>query len=180
MTKVPRFDGNPRNWPGFIDEFRVLIHNTCGNDMERLSHLRNFLVPELRNIIGDSLGNPGLYQKTLCDLQETYGNPRAVAAAFSTDLKSLPSFKDGDPIALRKFSMSLRSIVSTLEVGGYGGELYANSTLQSLEEKLPPILCDKWADFSNRITDRLPNISDFNEWAKQEIEIRNSAFERIC
>ena len=123
MTKVPRFDGNPRNWPGFIDEFRVLIHNTCGNDMERLSHLRNFLVPELRNIIGDSLGNPGLYQKTLRDLQETSGNPRAVAAACSTDLKSLSSFKDGDPIALRKFSMSLRSIVSTLEVDGYGGEL---------------------------------------------------------
>ena len=142
--------------------------------MERLSRLRTFLVQELRNVIGDSLGNPGLYQKTLCDLQETYGNPRAVAAACSTNLKSLPSFKDGDPIALRKFSMLLRSIVSTLEVGGYGGELYVNSTLQSLEEKLPPILCDKWADFSSRITGHLPNISDFNEWAKQETKILRS------
>ena len=68
--------------------------------------------------------------------------------------------------------MSLRSIDSTLEVGGYGAELHVNSTLQSLEEKLPPILCDKWADFSSRITGRLPNISDFNEWAKQETKTK--------
>ena len=130
-SQVPRFDGNPRKWPGFIDAFRVLIHNTRGNDMERLSHLQNFPVPEFRNVIGDSLGNPGLYQKTLCHLQETYGNPRAVAAACSTGLKSLQSFKDGDPVALKKFSMSLRFIVSTLEAVGYDGELYTNSTLQS-------------------------------------------------
>ena len=138
--------------------------HTCGNAMERLSHLRSFLVPELPCIIGESLGNPGLYPKTLRELQEMFGNPRAIAAAYSTDMKNLPSFKDGDPLALRLFSMTLRSIVSTLEIGGYGGELYANSTLQELEEKLSQILCDKWADYSSRIKHRLPNIMDFNAW----------------
>ena len=108
---MPIFDGNPRKWPGFINAFKVLIHDTCGNDMERLCHLRSFLVPELQCIIGESLGNPGLYPKTLRELQEMFGNPRAVAAACSTDMKNLPSFKDGDPLALRLFSMTLRSIV---------------------------------------------------------------------
>ena len=171
---MPIFDGNPRKWPGFINAFKVLIHDTCGNDMELLSHLLFYLVPELQYIIGESLGNPGLYPKTLRELQDMFGNPCAVAAASSTDMKNLPSFKDGDPLARRLFPMTLRSIASTLEIDGYGGELYANSTLQELEEKLRQILCDKWADYSSRIKHRLPNIMDFNAWIIEETKAKFS------
>ena len=61
-----------------------------------------------------------------------------------------------------------------MEIGGYGGELYANSTLQELEEKLPQILCDKWAEYSSRIKHRLPNIMDFNVWIIEETKAKFS------
>ena len=114
--QVPKFDGNPRKWPNFIQSFKILIHDVCNNDVERITHLVHYLLPDLRPIVGDSLLHPGLYWDTLRDLKEMYGNPRHVAAACSMDLLNLPSFKDGDSQALRKFSINLRSTVSTLEL----------------------------------------------------------------
>ena len=114
----------------------------------------------LANSIGAALDIPGLYQTTLRALQRDYGNPRAIAASYSSDLLKIESFKNEDPQGLRRFTLNLRAIVNTLELGGYGGELHANSTLRALEDKLPTIVCDKWAVYSDQITGRLPNVSD--------------------
>ena len=79
--------------------------------------------PLLANSIGSVLNVPGLYQTTLRALQRDYGNPRAVAASCSVDLLKIQPFKDDDPQGLRRFTLNLRAIVNTLELGGYGGEL---------------------------------------------------------
>ncbi|KAI9555907.1 hypothetical protein GHT06_018432 [Daphnia sinensis] len=34
-AEPPKFDGNPINWPMFIQSFKVQIHDTCFNDAER-------------------------------------------------------------------------------------------------------------------------------------------------
>ena len=57
--QVPKFDGNPRKWPNFIQSFKILIHDVCNNDVERITHLVHYLVPDLRPIVGDSLLHPG-------------------------------------------------------------------------------------------------------------------------
>ena len=173
-SRVPRFDGNPRNWPNFIVSFKTHVHDVCANDQERLTHLKSHLVPLLADSIGSALNVPGLYQATLRALQRDYGNPRAVAASCSADLLKIQPFKDEDPQGLRRFTLNLRAIVNTLELGGYGGELYANSSLRALEDKLPTIICDKWAVFSDKIVGRLPNVSDLNDFLETETRLKFS------
>ena len=61
-----------------------------------------------------------------------------------------------------------------MELGGYGGELRTNSTLRALEDKLPSIICDKWAVYSDQIVVRLPNISDLNIFLENETRLKFS------
>ena len=146
--KVPTFNGDPRNWPMFIQMFKVFIHDTSGSDAERMAHLHEALTPDIRKTLGSALLNPGLYQHALSELLKRYGNPQIVAQACSSSLLKLNSFKDGDFQALKTFSAELHSVVATLRLGGYGMELHSNHTLSQLVSKLPPALKSRWGEKS--------------------------------
>jgi hypothetical protein len=163
-SSLPKFDGNPMNWPMFIQSFKVQVHDTCLNDAERQHHLRNCLTTEIQQHLGQALLNPGLYRYSLVELHRKFGNPRIVSTACSTSLLKLQSFRDNDYTSLRSFASTLHSVVATLRLGGYGHELNSCTTLSQLVAKLPPILRSKWADVSYLIRDRLPNIVDFDSW----------------
>ncbi|XP_057372209.1 uncharacterized protein LOC130693104 [Daphnia carinata] len=163
-AEPPKFDGNPINWPMFIQSFKVQIHDTCFSDAERQHHLRACLTTEIQKNLGEVLLNPGLYSFALKELHRKFGNPRIVSTACSSLLLKLSSFKDSDYESLKQFSSTLRSVVATLQLGGYGLELHSSTTLAQLVGKLPPNLRSKWAEVSYRIQDRLPTILDLDTW----------------
>ncbi|KAI9549572.1 hypothetical protein GHT06_007543 [Daphnia sinensis] len=163
-AEPPKFDGNPINWPMFIQSFKVQIHDTCFSDAERQHHLRASLTTEIQKNLGEVLLNPGLYSFALKELHRKFGNPRIVSTACSSSLLKLPSFKDSDYESLKQFSSTLRSVVATLQLGGYGLELHSSTPLAQLVGKLPPNLRSKWAEVSYRIQDRLPTILDLDTW----------------
>ena len=131
-TELPKFDEDPRRWPMFIQSCKVLVHETCTNDAERLTHLRNCLTEDIRSAIGEALLNPGLYQYALHELQRKYGSARAVSAVCAASILQLQLFRDGDFLALKKFSANLHSVVAALRLGGYGKELQSSATLSQL------------------------------------------------
>ncbi|KAI9553767.1 hypothetical protein GHT06_019030 [Daphnia sinensis] len=159
-----KFDGNPINWPMFIQSFKVQIHDTCFSDAERQHHLRARLTTEIQKNLGEVLLNPGSYSFALKEMHRKFGNPRIVSTACSSSLLKLPSFKDSDYESLKQFSSTLRSVVATLQLGGYGLELHSSTTLAQLVGKLSPNLRSKWAEVSYRIQDRLPTILDLDTW----------------
>ncbi|XP_057380662.1 uncharacterized protein LOC130703059 [Daphnia carinata] len=163
-AEPPKFDGNPINWPMFIQSFKVQIHDTCFSDAERQHHLRVCLTTEIQKNLGEVLLNPGLYSFALKELHRKFGNPRIVSTACSSLRLKLPSFKDSDYESLKQFSSTLRSVVATLQLGGYGLELHSSTTLAQLVGKLPSKLRSKWAEVSYRIQDRLPTILDLDTW----------------
>jgi hypothetical protein len=142
-AEPPKFDGNPRNWPMFIQSFKVQIHDTCSSDAERQHHLRTSLSSEIQNQLGETLLNPGLYPFALKELHRKFGNARIVSTACSSSLLKLPSFRDSDYDSLKSFSSTLHSVVATLQLGGYGSELQSSTTLAQLVGKLPPNLRSK-------------------------------------
>jgi hypothetical protein len=77
--KVPNFDGDPRNWPMFIQMFKIIIHDAVNSYAERIAHLQDDLTPEIRKNIGGALLNPGLYSHVLHELHNRYGNPQIVS-----------------------------------------------------------------------------------------------------
>jgi hypothetical protein len=78
--KVPNFDGDPRNWPMFIQMFKIFAHDTVNSDAERIAHLHDALTPEIRKNIGGALLNPGLYHHALHELPNRV---RQLSSSFS-------------------------------------------------------------------------------------------------
>ncbi len=163
-AEPPKFDGNPRNWPMFIQSFKVQIHDTCFSDVERQHHLFTSLTSEIQNNLGEALLNPGLYPFAPTELHRKFGNPRIVSTACSSALLKLPFFKDSDYESLKSISSTLHSVVATLQLGGYRLELHNSTTLAQLVGKFPPILRSKWAKVSYQIQNRLPTILDLDGW----------------
>ena len=162
--ELQSFDGDPRNWPMFIQSFKIQVHDAVDSDAVRLTHLRNCLSPDILKNIGEALVNPGLYHFALKELQRKFGNPQIVSRACIGSLLSLKPFKDGDYHSLRQFASTLHSVVATLNYSGYGVELQSSNTLAQLVQKLPPSLKDKWADLSWKLQPRLPTVIDFDQW----------------
>ncbi|XP_046644638.1 protein transport protein SEC31-like [Daphnia pulicaria] len=179
--KAPSFDGDPRNWPMFIQMFKVFVHDAVSSDAERIAHLHDALTPSIRKDIGGALLNPGLYQHALNELHKRYGNPQIVSQACTESILKLSPFKDNDFSALRAFSADLHSVVATLRLGGYGMELYSHATLSQLVSKLPPALKSRWGEKSWSMQPTLATVEDLDQWldgvAMAERSIQASSIE---
>ncbi|XP_057368282.1 uncharacterized protein LOC130689298 [Daphnia carinata] len=179
--KAPNFDGNPRNWPMFIQMFKVFVHDAVNSDAERIAHLHDALTQAIRKDIGEALQNPGLYRHALSELHKRYGNPQIVSQACTSSLLKLQSFRDNDYKALRAFSADLHSVVATLRLGGYGMELHSNATLSQLVSKLPPALRSRWGEKSWSMQPQLSTVEDLDKWldgiAMAEHSIRAGSIE---
>lgn len=161
-VEVPKFDGNPHLWPLFIQSFKAQVHDTGTNDAVRLSLLRGSLSPEIQDHIGEALINPNQYSAALTELQRRFGKSLVVTLAFTASLLNLKPFEDGHFDSLKRFSLLVRSAVSTLGQSGYSLGFFGGSTLIQISSKLPPILKMRWTEVSWRVQPKFAMILEFD------------------
>ena len=157
------FGSEPREWHTFISGFKVLIHDACSSDAERLYHLRNALTKEVKDHIGENLRTPAHYKNAIQELHNKYGNPQLVAQSCTVQLLSLTPFRDDDFSALKHFSATVRGVVATFRQG-YEAELACHSRLLQLVSKLPQNLRKGWGETSWKLNPRLPTLADFDQF----------------
>ena len=142
--ELMKFDGNPLNWPLFIQSFKAQVHDAVSNDAERIAHLNNCLAPEVGAHLGIALRDPGLYRYALQELQATYGSQIVIAKSCSSILRSLRSVHQGDYAALSKLSATLKSVVATYQLCGFESELKSYDTVDRVLQCLPERLQERW------------------------------------
>ena len=98
------FDGNPLNWPEFIQNFKERVHlkKTFSNSMI-MERLLSVLKGEAKNSIISIGTNELLYASTLKSLKTDFGDPLVVAHLKLKSVFDKPQIKSGDRIALREF-----------------------------------------------------------------------------
>ena len=160
------FSGKARDWPAFIQGFRVQVHDTCSEDWERQTHLRSCLPKQLQDSLCEYLTNPGLYNHALTELQRRFGNRQSIIRSCVELINQLEPIKERNSSSLMSFSASLRSIVATFKLCGYQEELQSYSTLSVLVDKLPREMRSKWAElqWTLQTTGRIPSITEFDGW----------------
>ena len=157
------FNGDPKSWPFFKSNFHDLVHRDPMSNTQRLAILRQYLTPNIRESLGETLHNPSLYREALQDLHMMYGHPHIVSRPYIRSLIELPSVKENHSESLRSFVTKLRGGVASLKYGGYETAIDAG-TLELIIDKLPSRLKNKWGKV---IVERYPNcltIYDFTEW----------------
>lgn len=128
----------------FIQSFKMSVHDVVQEDTVRITLLSCLSDKIQVHIVGAALNKPGLYQYALKELERKLGNPQVVSQACTLSLRKLQPFRGGDYQTLCHFSSTLRSLIETLRLGGYGMELQSNTTLIQLVAKLPASLRKEW------------------------------------
>ena len=112
-TDLIPFDGNPLNWPEFIQNFKERVHlKKSFPDSMRIERLLTVLKGEAKNSI-ISIGTNGLfYASALRSLKRDFGDPLAVTHLELKSVFDKPQIKSGDRIALREFKQRLKCVIT--------------------------------------------------------------------
>ncbi|KFD45772.1 hypothetical protein M513_13350 [Trichuris suis] len=169
--EIPRFAGDPMEWPMFSSAFHQSVHSVLNSDADRLCILRELLAPQVRKAMAKYLYDPRQYTQALEVLQRRYGDPQRLVRACLKSVAALRPWHDFDYDRLRAFSDELQSIVSVLSLGGHEVEICSSTNVNTVVKKMPRQLRDEWGQFVTRsIRPRFPSLQDLSDWISERRE----------
>ena len=160
--ELPRFSGDPLEWPQFISLFQCLVHDQPLTDTQRMTYLQRALVGNAKRAIGGMLNHGHLYKAALTELEEQFGNEELVAGAFMKTVLDHPIVAEGDVTQLRSFYNTLHNAVATMKSLGYSHDLASSTNTRAALQKLPDLLKEKWGERKIEIHPIIPTLVDLD------------------
>lgn len=94
--ELPRFSGNPLEWPHFMSMFKCLVHDMPLTDTQRMTYLQRALIGDAKRAIGGMLNHGNLYRNALLELEEQFGNEETIAEAYLQTIFNHPQVTEDD------------------------------------------------------------------------------------
>ena len=169
---LPKFAGDPLEWPKWIGLFKALIHEQPGlSDTEKIVHLQSVVTGLAQQTIEGMLYDGQLYPKALQTLQNRFGsNEDIVFANLNAVFQSQP-LKHQDTSALEKFQARLHCAITTFESFGYIGDITSFENLRRAVAKLPVQLRHEWGKRVVELEPKQASLSDLNDWLALQVRI---------
>ena len=177
--ELPRFSGDPLEWPQFISLFKCLVHDQPLTDTQRMTYLQRALVGNAKKAIGGMLNHGHLYKAALTELEEQFGNEEIVAGAFMKTVLDHPIVIEGDTIQLRSFCNTLHNAVATMKSLGYSHDLASSTNAHSALQKLPDSLKEKWGEKKVKMHPTIPTLVDLDEWLRARLRAKTLVSEPL-
>ena len=107
--ELRHFNGNPCEWPEFIENFRTRVHlKSTFDDKLRMERLCSVSNGETKKVI-ETIGNTGLFYATaLKTLKRDFGNSLLISRVKLKLLFDQSQIKNTDRISLRRFHQQLK------------------------------------------------------------------------
>ena len=107
--ELRHFNGNPCEWPEFIENFRTRVHlKSTFDDKLRMERLCSVSNGETKKVI-ETIGNTGLFYATaLKTLKRDFGNSLLISHVKLKLLFDQSQIKNTDRISLRRFHQQLK------------------------------------------------------------------------
>ncbi|XP_062702100.1 uncharacterized protein LOC134285428 [Aedes albopictus] len=169
---LPEFNGDPEQWPLFSATFDSTTR-ICGfTPEENMIRLQKCLKGKALEAVRCQLLHPGNLDNVLATLKMLYGRPEIVVHALVQKIQSLPAPKSDRLNTLIDFSIAVRNMVATVQNFGLEEHLCNISLLQSLVDRLPPMIRLNWATHRQglyRVT-----LTQFSDWLYNLAEAASS------
>lgn len=176
---VEIFDGNPLNYQYFISVFKEVVETKIDDPRGRLTRLIKYTSGEARELVRNCINLPPdiCYQEAIKLLQNMYGNPYKIIAAYRQEIKNWPTVKPGDAAGFRKFfnfMVRCKSVISDI----HWNQLDNPEVMCTLLSKLPGYVQDRWnrkVYTLRRNFMREPSINDLIDFVNEETVLVNDA-----
>ena len=118
--------------------FTIVVVNNTTDNRERFHHLKSYMGPEVLQAMDAHFKNAASYEECVRQLRLRYGGTHRIRRACLRRLEDMPRLREGDFVALGRFSSDLSGTVSTLRDNGLTGMLHNDELLHKLVGKLYP------------------------------------------
>ena len=137
--EIEHFDGNPIDYPSFIDSFRSSVHSDQElNDVDKFAYLKSYLKGRALNTVKGLAMTEANYKEAMELLEKRYGDKKALVSNFMHQIMSLkPVHDEHDTAKLRDLYDNLEMCARNLKSLGITSESFAPVVIPTILTKIP-------------------------------------------
>ncbi|XP_055632691.1 uncharacterized protein LOC129773142 [Toxorhynchites rutilus septentrionalis] len=159
---LPKFSGNPDDWPMFFSTYESTT-TMCGyRDEENMIRLRNCLKDEALAAVRSFLMHPSTVSKAIAALKLRFGQPHTIIRCLEEKILAMPPIKGDSLDRLIDFALSVQNLCATIDACGTKEYMKDVTLLHELINKLTSSLKLDWARYQRTLSK--VNLAIFNKW----------------
>lgn len=159
---LPRFAGNPEEWPMFISTFQSTT-TMCGyRDEENMIRLRNCLKDDALATVRSFLMHPSMVSKAISVLKLRFGQPHVIISTLRDKILAMAPVRSDSIEKLVDYALAVQNLCSTIDACGRKEYMRDVTLMQDLVSKLPPAIKLDWARHSKTL--KKSNLVAFSDW----------------
>lgn len=160
--KLPEFNGNPRDWPAFIQKFRRTTAAFGFDNTENLDRLAECLKEPARTIVESQLMIPDCVPSIIDTLEQKFGRKEIVVKAVLEEIRAEPPIRADRLETLSTFGYKVQNVCQNIQTQKMEFYLHDPGVIQELVDKLPYQLKIDWAIYSDGVSQvTLRTLSDW-------------------
>ncbi|XP_062700056.1 uncharacterized protein LOC134284792, partial [Aedes albopictus] len=160
--ELPRFTGDPTEWPIFISNYRYTT-DACGyTDGENMLRLQRSLSGPALETVRCRLVLPAAVPQVIETLRLRFGRPELLINALLRKVREIPAPKSDRLEGLIDFGMAVQALCDHIEAANERAHLSNPSLLQELVAKLPADQRMMWAGYKRGFQD--VNLRTFGDY----------------
>ncbi|XP_053686981.1 uncharacterized protein LOC128736523 [Sabethes cyaneus] len=159
---LPKFGGDPEEWPIFISTFESTTQMCGYREEENMIRLRNCLKDDALIAVRSFLMHPASVPKAINTLKMRFGQPHCIIRVLREKVLSVAPVRAEAMDKLIDFALAVQNLCTTIDVCGRKEYKRDATLLQELVGKLPASIRLDWARYQKTI--RKVDLFTFNEW----------------
>lgn len=172
--QITPFDGQYDKWPEFKDIFTSLMNKYRGDEVERLTHLKNYLKGEAYQVVQHLAIKNGNYEIAWDLLTAQYENKNAIIEAHLRHFTEITPITPAAPSSIRQAITTTRSCLAAIKNLEIVTDTWDPIIVFLLKDKLGPEIRGKWEEERKGSHDP-PTLKQFLEFLEVRHKIAASA-----
>lgn len=165
---LPTFTGDPLEWPMFYAAYESTTRLGGYSDEENMNRLQRCLKKQALAAVSTILLQPGMLSDAIRTLKLLFGKPEQIISAQINKMRAIPNVKQDDLAGLINFAISVKNMVSTIEVSELQEHMSNPILLFDMVQKLPTNMKIDWARFKTQAGPT--SIKSFSSWLYDQAE----------
>lgn len=166
---LPKFAGNPREWPYFLKRFESTTNSCNFDDVENLSRLNDALQGSARESVSGLLLHEHNVPTIMQRLQTFFGQPKYIITEMVSELRNEKQLRLDNLRSILQFSNKVSNLVATLQTAEASNHLWSPYLINDVVGKLPLPLQREWARYKKSYKE--VNLEIFSMWFCNEAEM---------
>ncbi|XP_058445110.1 uncharacterized protein LOC131426420 [Malaya genurostris] len=169
---LPRFSGDPADWPIFISNYRYTTE-ACGfTDGENMLRLQRCLCGPALETVRSRLVLPAAVPQVIETLRMRFGRPELLINALLRKVRDIPAPRSDRLEGLIDFGMAVQALCDHIEAANERAHLSNPSLLQELVAKLPVDQRMMWAGYKRNF--QLVDLKTFGDYMTSVVQDASS------